>query len=100
MDTTRGGPSAQLLPLRTIVAHSFATHGIVVCDASNGRPALVRAFRGAYGIVNYTEKQCSKALTRMLSVVRGIVRPENTKKAFVAKAVGADTFASRYRSQW
>ena len=46
-----------------------------------------------------TEEQCSNFLTQMLRVARGIVRPGNTTKAFVAKAVGADTSASRSEMQ-
>ena len=93
MDKNRGGPSVQLPPLKIILAHWLAIHGGVVCDASNGRPALVRALRGVY--VHCTEEKCSKGLTVMLRTMRGVVRPENTPKAFVAKAVGADTAISR-----
>ena len=75
MDNTRGRKGVQLAPLKTTVTHWLATTGRVACDASNERPALVRAFRGVY--VHYTEKQCSKALTVMLRGIRGIVRPEN-----------------------
>ena len=42
-----------------------------------------------------TEKQCSNKLTVMLRVTRGIVCPECTPKAAVAKAAGAGTGASR-----
>ena len=97
MDKTRGGPSVQrAAPLQTAVAHWLATNRRVKCDESNGRPALVRAltFRGVYDIVHSTEKQCSKFLTDMLCVTRGVVRPKCTPNAFVAKTVGADTSAS------
>ena len=59
MTKTRGSPSVQQAPLKTEVAHWLATNGRGKCDESNGRPALVRAFRGVYDIVHSTEKQCS-----------------------------------------
>ena len=55
------GASSERRALKTAVAHWVATNGRVVCDEDNGRPALMGAFRGVY--VNYTEKQCSAALT-------------------------------------
>ena len=59
MDKTIGGPSVQLPPLKTAVAHWPATNRRVVCGAGDGRPALVRAFRG--GCAHYAAKQCSTA---------------------------------------
>ena len=53
----------------------------------------MRAPRGVY--VHYTEKQCRAALTLMLGVIRRIVCPEKTNKAFVAEATGAGTCFSR-----
>ena len=64
MDKTRGGPSVQLPPLRTTVVHWLATNGGVLCGASNGRPALVRAFRGVYVYmcINMTRPRRSSAV--------------------------------------
>ena len=90
MDKTRGGPSAPRAPPKAAAAQQKASNG-------RRRPALVRAFRGAYDIVHYTEKQCNAALTSMLGEMRGIVRPEKTTKR--AKAVGADTSQSRSEIQ-
>ena len=42
-----------------------------VCGVSNGRPALVGAFRGARA--HHAEGQCSSTLTRMIGVVRGVI---------------------------
>ena len=93
----RKGAGVQRAPLKTAVGDWVATNGGVLCDAGNGRPALMRTFRGVYtSYVHSTgssdlEGQCSKCLTKILRVARGIVCPEYTPKAFVAKAVGADT---------
>ena len=85
MDKTRGGPSDQ-----RAVVYWLATNVRAVCDANNGRPSLERAFREVLVYVHSTctctEKQCSNSLTQMLRVTRGIVCPECTPKASVAKA--------------
>ena len=66
MEKIRGGPSAQLQPLRNPIAQlqveQVATHGNVVCDASNGRP--VGAFRLVY--VYHTDKQCGNTIPKLL----------------------------------
>ena len=107
MHKSRGGPSAQLLPLRAAVEHGPATNegGLCVARVMGGLGGLSEGYRSM--CIARSSRSSMRSTWRssvyvcavlgrkrradMLRAIRGILCPECTRKASVAEAVGAGT---------